>query len=89
MTLINCEIYYLSAVNYDHAISSDLIFLSVNIYPGPGKEGLTANFFSQFAALPYNISFLLFAIFKYIERIRSMPLSNPSVLLFLGSENMR
>jgi hypothetical protein len=62
--------YYLSAVNYNPA-TTDLIYLRVNIYSGPGKEGLTANFVSQFAALPYNISFLLFAVFKYIERIRA------------------
>jgi hypothetical protein len=32
----NCEIYYLSAVKYDPA-ATDLIFIRVSIYPGPGK----------------------------------------------------
>jgi hypothetical protein len=42
LTLPNCDIDYFSAVNYDPA-TTDLIFISDNIYPGPvqGKE-LTA-----------------------------------------------
>ncbi len=39
LTLSNCEIYYLSAVNYDPA-TSDLSFIRANIYPGPGEGGL-------------------------------------------------
>jgi hypothetical protein len=38
LTLHNCEIFYLSAVNYDPA-TTDLIFIWVNIYPGPGEVG--------------------------------------------------
>jgi hypothetical protein len=38
LTLHNCEIFYLSAFNYDPA-TTDLIFIRVNIYPGPGKGG--------------------------------------------------
>ncbi len=33
LTLHNCEIHYLSAVNYD-PVKTDLIFIRVNIYPG-------------------------------------------------------
>jgi hypothetical protein len=36
LTLHNCEIYYLLAVNYDPA-PTYLIFIRVNIYPGPGE----------------------------------------------------
>jgi hypothetical protein len=39
LTLHNCDIYYLSAVKYDPA-TTDLIFIRVNIYPGPGEGGL-------------------------------------------------
>ncbi len=39
LTLHYCEIYYLSAVNYDPA-TTDLILIRVNIYPGPGEGGL-------------------------------------------------
>jgi hypothetical protein len=39
LTLHNCEIFYLSAVNYDPA-TTDLIFIRVNIYPGPEEGGL-------------------------------------------------
>ncbi len=38
LTLHNCEIFYLFAVNYDPA-TTDLIFIRVNIYPGPGEGG--------------------------------------------------
>ena len=38
VTLHNCEIFYLLAVNYDPA-TTDLIFIRVNIYPGPGEGG--------------------------------------------------
>jgi hypothetical protein len=38
LTLLNCEIFYLLAVNYDPA-TTDLIFIRVNIYPGPGEGG--------------------------------------------------
>ncbi len=38
LTLHNCEIFYLLAVNYDPA-TIDLIFIRVNIYPGPGEGG--------------------------------------------------
>jgi hypothetical protein len=38
LTLHNCEIFYLSAVNYDPA-TTNLIFIRVNIYPGPGEGG--------------------------------------------------
>ncbi len=61
MTLHNCKIYYLAAVNYDPEIT-DLIFIRVNIYPGPGESGgLTADpvYFIRVtiypAAVPRNI----------------------------------
>ena len=38
LTLHNCEIFYLLAVNNDPA-TADLIFIRVNIYPGPGERG--------------------------------------------------
>jgi hypothetical protein len=38
LTLRNCEIFYLSAVNYD-PVTTDIIFLRVHIYPGPGEGG--------------------------------------------------
>jgi hypothetical protein len=38
LTLHNCEVFYLLAVNYDPA-TTDLIFIRVNIYPGPGEGG--------------------------------------------------
>jgi hypothetical protein len=38
LTLHNCEIFYLLTVNYDPAITY-LIFIWVNIYPGPGEGG--------------------------------------------------
>ncbi len=38
LTLHNCEIFYLLPVNYDPA-TTDLIFIRVNIYPGPGEGG--------------------------------------------------
>ncbi len=63
LTLRNCEIFYLLAVNYDPA-TTDLIFIRVNIYPGPG-EGGSQLIFSPIhfirvtiypASLPHNIS---------------------------------
>jgi hypothetical protein len=39
LTLHYCELYYLSAVNYD-PVTTGLIFIRVSIYPGPGKGGL-------------------------------------------------
>ncbi len=39
LTLQNFEIYYLSSVIYDPT-TTDLIFIRVNIYPGPGMGGL-------------------------------------------------
>jgi hypothetical protein len=47
LTLHNCEIYYLLAVTYDPA-TTDLIFIRVNIYPGPGDGG------SQLISKPIN-----------------------------------
>ncbi len=38
LTLHNCKIFYLLAVNYAPS-TTDLIFIRVNIYPGPGKGG--------------------------------------------------
>ncbi len=38
LTLHNCKIFFLLAVNYDPA-TTDLIFIRVNIYPGPGEGG--------------------------------------------------
>ncbi len=38
LTLHNCEIFYSLAVNYDPA-ATDLIFVRVNISPGPGEGG--------------------------------------------------
>ncbi len=39
LTLHNCEIYYLTAVIYGPA-TTDLIFIRINIYLGPGVGGL-------------------------------------------------
>jgi hypothetical protein len=39
LNLHYCDINYLSAVNYD-PVTTDLIFIRVSIYPGPGKGGL-------------------------------------------------
>ena len=39
LTLHYCDIYYLSAVNYD-PVTTDIIFIRVSIYPGTGKGGL-------------------------------------------------
>jgi hypothetical protein len=63
LTLHNCEIFYLLAVNYDPA-TTDLIFIRVNIYPGPGEGGSLLIFepvhFIRVtiypASLPHNIS---------------------------------
>jgi hypothetical protein len=63
LTLNNCDIYYLSAGNYDPA-TTDLIFIRVNIYPGPGEGVLQLiseplyciRVTIYHAALPYNIS---------------------------------
>ena len=63
LTLHNCDIYYLSAVNYDPA-ATDVIFIRVNIYPGPGEGDLQLIsgpiYFIRVtiypAALPHNIS---------------------------------
>jgi hypothetical protein len=38
LTLHNFEIFYLLAVNYD-PVTTDLFFIRVNIYPGPGEVG--------------------------------------------------
>ncbi len=38
LNLHNCEIFYLLAGNYD-PVTTDLIFIRVNIYPGPGEGG--------------------------------------------------
>jgi hypothetical protein len=63
LTLHNYEIFYLLAINYDPA-TTDLIFIRVNIYPGPGEGNsqLLSQLF-QFirvtiypVALPHNIS---------------------------------
>ncbi len=43
LTLHNYEISYLSAVYYDPA-TTDLIFIRVNIYPGPGEGGSQLTF---------------------------------------------
>ncbi len=63
LTLHNCEIFYILAVNYDPA-TTDLIFIRVNIYPGPGEGGSQPiSYPIHFirvtiypAALPHNIS---------------------------------
>ena len=63
LTLHNCEIFYLLAVNYDPA-TTDLIFIRVNIYPGPGEGGSLLIFYPIHfirvtiypASLPHNIS---------------------------------
>ncbi len=39
LTLHNYDIYYLSAAKYDPA-TTDLIFIRINIYPGPGEGDL-------------------------------------------------
>jgi hypothetical protein len=58
LTLHNCEIFYLLSVYYDPA-TTDLIFIRVNIYLGPGEGGslLTFNPFilsgSLFTLRPY------------------------------------
>jgi hypothetical protein len=61
--LHNCDIYYISAVNYDPA-ATDLIFIRVNIYPGQGEGDLQLItepvYFIRVtiypAAFPHNIS---------------------------------
>jgi hypothetical protein len=63
LTLYNCEIFYLLAVNYDPA-TTDLIFIRVNIYPGPGEGGSRLISYPVHfirvtiypAALPHNIN---------------------------------
>jgi hypothetical protein len=63
LTLHNCEIYYLSAVNYD-PVTTALIFIRVSIYPWPGEGGFQLIcqpfYFIRViinpAALPHNIS---------------------------------
>ena len=63
LTLHNCEFFYLLAVNYDPA-TTDLIFIRVNIYPGPGEGGSLLIFLPIHfirvtiypASLPHNIS---------------------------------
>ncbi len=63
LTLHNCEIYYLSADKYD-PLTTDAIFIRVNIYPGPGVGGLMLNSYTIYlimvtiypAALLYNIN---------------------------------
>ena len=63
LTLHDCEIFYLLAVNYDPA-TTNLIFIRVNIYPGPGEGGLQLIsepvYFIRVtiypAAFPHNIS---------------------------------
>ncbi len=63
LTLHYCDIYYLSAVNYDPA-TTDLIFIRVNIYPWPGEGGLQLIFKPVYfirvtiypATIPHNIS---------------------------------
>ncbi len=52
LTLHNCEIYYFSIVNYNPA-TTGLIFIRVNIYPGQGGGGLTANFWSLLPSKMY------------------------------------
>jgi hypothetical protein len=61
LTLYYCEIFYLSAVNYDPT-TTVLIFIRVIIYPGP-EEGANSYFSVYFvrvsiypAAIPYNIN---------------------------------
>ncbi len=39
VTLHNCGVFYLSVVNY-HPATTDLIFITVNIYPGPKEWDL-------------------------------------------------
>jgi hypothetical protein len=58
LTLHNCEIFYLSAVNYDPA-TTDIIIIRVNIYPGPG-EGAHNLFF-----IPFILSGSLFTLRPY------------------------
>jgi hypothetical protein len=63
LTLHKCDIYYLSAVKYDPA-TTDLIFIRVYIYPGPGEGDLQLIsepvYFIRVtiypAAFPHNIS---------------------------------
>jgi hypothetical protein len=58
LTLHNCEIYYLAAVNCHPAII-DLIFTRVHIYPEPGK-GSYSSFLSLFI-----LSGLLFTLLPF------------------------
>jgi hypothetical protein len=58
LTLHNCMIYYLSAVNYD-PVTTALIFIRVNIYPGPGEGGL------QLIITPFILSESLFTLQPY------------------------
>jgi hypothetical protein len=62
-TLHNCMISYLSADNYV-SVTTALIFIKVNIYPGPREGGLQLIYHPIYfirvtfhpAALPHNIS---------------------------------
>ncbi len=58
LTLHNCEIFYLLAVNYDPA-TTDLIVIRVNIYPWPGEGG------SQLIFDPFILSGSLFTLRPY------------------------
>jgi hypothetical protein len=49
LTLNNCDIYYLSAVNYD-STTADLIFTRVNITQGQGWE-TNSSFLNPFSLL--------------------------------------
>ncbi len=63
LTLHNCMIFNLLAVNYDPA-TTNLIFIKVNIYPGPGEGGSQPIFLPIHfirvtiypVSLPHNIS---------------------------------
>jgi hypothetical protein len=58
LTLHNCEIFYLLAVNNDPA-TADLNFIRVNIYPGPGEGGSLLIFY------PFILSGSLFTLRPY------------------------
>ncbi len=51
LTLRNCEIYYLSADKFD-PVTTDAIFIRVNIYSGPGMGGLMFNSYIIYLEVP-------------------------------------
>ncbi len=97
LTQHNCEIYYLSVVNYDPA-TTDLIFIRVNIHPGPGREDVhfsihlfyhevtmyPARFTASFWLVMKTIIFIFFTIIKNWIFLFS---GQPGSILTLNGQN--